>query len=382
MLYQIIISLLLALWLLNLALNMKFLPVPRRNAAVPQPVPKVSVIIPARNEETNIGACLSSLMKQDYPNYEIIVLDDGSDDATADIVERLSKGDSRVRLIKGAPLPAGWAGKPYACMQGAKQAGGDWLLFTDADTTHTPDMLRRALALAIETNTSLLSGFPRQVTVSLSQKIVIPMIYFIIMSWAPLWWLHRSSKPVASVAIGQFLLFSRKAYWDIGGHEAVKDRITEDLYLGAEIAKNGGRHLAADLSDIVSCRMYDSLGAVWNGLTRTLYGVSSISSVALAALIVIGYACFLAPFYWLVKIALSSSSIPIWAPLVIFQTGLLFIMRRWVDDRFKESLISTILFPLGMVFIIAVVINGMARQLAGMSVSWKQRFYDKGEPVE
>jgi cellulose synthase/poly-beta-1,6-N-acetylglucosamine synthase-like glycosyltransferase len=208
------------------------------------------------------------------------------------------------------------------------------------------------------------------------------MIYFIIMSWAPLWWLHRSSKPVASVAIGQFLLFSRKAYWDIGGHEAVKDRITEDLYLGAEIAKNGGRHLAADLSDIVSCRMYDSLGAVWNGLTRTLYGVSSISSVALAALIVIGYACFLAPFYWLVKIALSSSSIPIWAPLVIFQTGLLFIMRRWVDDRFKESLISTILFPLGMVFIIAVVINGMARQLAGMSVSWKQRFYDKGEPVE
>ncbi len=382
MLYQIIISLLLALWLLNMALNMKFLPVPRRNAAVPQPVPKVSIIIPARNEEANIATCLASLMEQDYTHFEIIVLDDNSNDGTAGIVRQLLERDSRVRLIQGEPLPEGWAGKPHACMQAAREAKGDWLLFTDADTIHTPDMLRRTLALAIEKNAALLSGFPRQITDSLSQKIVIPMIYFIIMSWAPLWWLQQSSKPIASVAIGQFLLFSRKAYWDIGGHEAVKDRITEDLFLGAEIAKNGGRHLAADLSDVVSCRMYDSLNSVWSGLSRTLYGVSSISSIALAALVIIGYTCFVWPFFLLGRVAFSSSYIPVWAPLVIFQVGMLFIMRRWVDARFKESPVSTAFFPLGMVFLIAIVINGMARQLAGASVSWKQRVYARREPVE
>jgi len=310
------------------------------------------------------------------------VLDDSSEDATAVVVKRMANDDSRVQLIKGEPLPAGWAGKPHACLQAAKQAKGDWLLFTDADTIHSSDMLRRTVALAIETRVALLSGFPRQSTGSLSQKIAIPMIYFIILSLAPLWWLHRPSKPVASVAIGQFLLFSSKAYWDIGGHEVVKNRITEDIYLGAEIAKYGGRHLAVDLSDLVSCHMYDSFGAVWDGLTRALYAISSISLAALAGLLLIGYIGFLAPFFWLWKIAFASAFLPVWSPLVILQVALLFIMRRWVDSRFKESVLSTVLFPLGITFIIAVVLNGMARQLSGTGVSWKKRVYDKKSSVE
>ena len=382
MTYQIAIALLLACSLLNLALNMKSLRVPKRNARVTDPLPLVSIIVPARNEEANIGPCLESLVRQDYPNFEIIVVDDNSEDATAEVARSISGHACRVRLLSGGLLPAGWAGKPYACFQAARQAKGDWLLFTDADTTHAPDMLRRTLGLAIETRVALLSGFPRQVTDSVSQKIAIPMIYFIIMSWAPLWWLQNSARPVASVAIGQFLLFSKKAYWGIGGHEAVKNRITEDLYLGAEIAKKGGKHLAVDLSDLVSCRMYDSFGAIWDGLTRALYGVSSISLAALAGMLAAGYMCFLAPFFWLWKMGASAVFVPAWGPLVLFQVTLLFIMRRWVDARFKESLFSTLLFPLGITFIIAVVINGMARQLSGAGVSWKKRIYDKGSSIE
>jgi chlorobactene glucosyltransferase len=382
MIYQVFIALLLSLALLNLALNMRSLRVPKSSARVPTPAPLVSIIVPARNEEANIGPCLESLIKQDYPHFEIIVLDDGSEDATAAVVRSIAKRDSRVLLMNGEPLPPGWAGKPHACLQAALEARGDWLLFTDADTVHSPDMLRRTLSLAIEMRVALLSGFPRQLTEPLSQKIAIPMIYFIILTLAPLWWLHRSSRPVASVAVGQFLLFSRKAYWDIGGHAAVKNRITEDLYLGAEIANNGGRHLAVDLSDLVSCRMYGSYSAVWEGLTRAIYAVSAISFAALGVLLVVGYISFLAPFFWLWKMAFDSASLPVWGPLVILQVTLLFIMRRWVDTRFKESVLSTILFPLGITFIIAVVINGMARQLSGAGVSWKKRVYDKSSSVE
>ena len=381
MLYQIIIALLLTLCLLNLALNMKSLRVPRRKASLKNP-PMVSVIVPARNEEANIGNCLESLVRQDYPDFEIIVVDDNSEDATARVTQSIAQRDHHVRVLCGEPLPAGWAGKPYACFQAAQQAKGDWLLFTDADTTHAPDMLRGTLAMAIETRVALLSGFPRQRTGRLSQKIAIPMIYFLIMCLVPLWWLQRAPTPAASVAIGQFLLFSKQAYWGIGGHEAVKNRITEDLYLGIEITKKGGRHLAVDLSDLVSCRMYNSAGGAWDGLTRALYGVTSISSVGLTALLAVGYLTFLAPFYWLWRVLFSYTVMPEWAPLVIIQVALLFIMRRWVDARFKESRLSTVLFPLGITFVIAVVINGMGRQLAGAGVSWKKRTYDKESSVE
>jgi len=382
MLYQIIISLFLSLFLLNLTLNLKSLRVPRRNAKIPDPAPLVSILVPARNEEKNIGHCLESLLRQDYTNFEVVVLDDNSEDATAEVVRRTAATDSRIRLVTGKPLPEGWSGKPYACYQAAKQARGNWLLFVDADTTHSPDMLRRTLELAIESKATLISGFPRQITTSLSQKIAVPMIYFILMSLVPMWWLHRSSKKLPSVAYGAFFLFPADAYWGFGGHEAVKSRILEDIWLGLEVSRHGGRHLAVDLSDVVACHMYSNLGTTWEGLTRCLYGVSAMSVAALSGLLVVGYITLLAPLYWLWKELFASASLPLWGPLVIFQVMLLFIMRGLVDSRFKESLLSTLLYPLGITFIVAVVIYGMALQVTGASVSWKKRVYHKTSSAE
>jgi chlorobactene glucosyltransferase len=382
MFYQIIITLILAVSALNLALNMRALRVPRKDVRLPDPAPKVSIIVPARNEEANIGRCLGSLVKQDYPDFEIIVLNDNSEDGTAAVVKTFADNDARVTLLNGEPLPPGWAGKPHACIQAARQARGAWLLFTDADTIHSPDMLRRAVGLASSEHIALLSGFPRQLATSLSQKVVIPMMYFVMLTWAPLWALHRSKKPVASIAIGQFLLLPRDVYWAMGGHEVVKNRIMEDLWMGAEVTKRGGRHLAVDLSDMVSCRMYGDLGSIWEGLTRALQGISAIASGGLVALLVAGYCCFLAPFFWTWKLAFDSASVPAWAPLVLLQVALIFIMRRSVDARFKESVVSTALFPFGISVLIAIVINGMARQLAGAGISWKKRTYEKGSSVE
>ena len=228
MIFQIVIAALLVVFLGNLLLNLKALRTPDENAKVPQPAPLISVMIPARNEEKNIRICVESLQKQDYPNYEILVLDDNSTDKTSAIVNEIAAKDSRVKLYHGDPLPDDWGGKSFACYQLAQKAKGDWLLFTDADTIHEPHMLRATLALAIEEKTSLLSGFPRQIADSIPLKAVIPVFNFILISWIPMWLLHKSRKPKPSVAIGQFFFFNAKEYWRIGGHKVVQSRLVED----------------------------------------------------------------------------------------------------------------------------------------------------------
>ena len=161
MLYQVIIAAGLVIFMLNLILNLRSLKTPRIDSKIPEPAPPVSILVPARDEEENIGTCLESLQKQDYPNFEILVLDDNSVDNTASIVEQMAAKDNRIQLIRGEPLPEDWAGKPFACYQLAQKARGSWLLFVDADTTHASHMLRSLLALALKLKTSLLSGFPR-----------------------------------------------------------------------------------------------------------------------------------------------------------------------------------------------------------------------------
>jgi len=375
MLYQLIIAAGLVSFVLNLVLNLRTLKKPSGSSQLSQPAPFVSVLIPARDEAANIETCLKSLQKQDYPNFEVIVLDDNSSDNTAEIVNRIAASDNRIQLIKGAPLPEGWAGKPFACYQLAQKARGSWLLFVDADTIHAPDMLRSVIALSLQLKPSLLSGFPRQLAASLPQKVAVPVLYFVILSWLPMWWLHRSREPKPSFAFGQFLLFPRQEYWRIGGHGAVKSRILEDVWLGFEVNRHRGRHVAVDLSSVVSCNMYRSVGAMWEGFVKWMYSVAAMSRVALAGLLIAGYAFFLAPFYWLWN-DLFVVAVPTgWRPIVISQVAMILIMRWLVDRRFKEPLVSTILHPVGFSFLVLAVLYGGSRQAIGASVRWKKRLY-------
>lgn len=382
MLYQVIIIICLGIFLINIILNLRELKVPRLDSKIPEPAPLVSILIPARDEEENIATCLESLKKQDYPNFEVLVLNDNSSDNTASIVSKIASEDDRIRLFHGEPLPEGWAGKPFACYQLAKQAKGSWLLFVDADTIHAPNMLRSVIAQALELKPSLLSGFPRQLTASIPQKIAVPVIYFIILALFPMWWLHRSKKPKPSMAIGQFLLFPREEYWKIGGHEAVKSKILEDIWLGIEINRHGGRHLAVDLSSLVSCNMYKTLGSMWQGLTRCVYSVAEISIVALIGLLIIGYLFFLAPFYWLWnELFIVDASLALRA-VVMSQVAIILSMRWLVDNLFKASVISTPLHPVGLFFIILVCIRAIVKQVRGASVYWKNRLYGRESTVE
>jgi len=375
MTYHLVIFIGLVVFAINLVFNLRSLKNPEGNALMPEPAPFVSVLIPARDEGANIELCVKSLQQQDYHNFEILVLDDNSSDDTANIVKRLEAADNRTCLISGKPLCEGWAGKPFACYQLAQKAKGDWLLFVDADTVHAPHMLRSTVSLAIKSGCSLLSGFPRQLTSSLSEKVSIPLMYFIILSWLPLWWLQSSRKLKPSLAIGQFLLFPREEYWRIGGHKAVKSRILEDVWLGIEVNRHGGRHVAINLAPVVSCHMYQSVKSMWEGFIKWMYSVAVLSSAALLGLLTIGLLFFLIPFFSLWKELFWVASPSAWRSLVISQVSVILAMRWLTDRHFREPSIPIFLHPLGFSFVILAVFCAFSRRMMGSCVRWKERLY-------
>jgi chlorobactene glucosyltransferase len=381
MLYQIIITIILIALAVNIVFNLRSLKKPDKKIKPITSPPMVSVLIPARNEEQNIKQCVESLLNQNYENYEIIVLDDNSSDNTGEIVAELARKDNRLTLIKGEQLPPDWAGKPFACYQLAKKSKGDWLLFVDADTFSEPEMLKSTMQIALESKPALLSGFPRQITRGFAQTVVIPIIYFI-MLWVPLWWLKQLSKPKPSLALGQFLMFPRDKYWAIGGHSAVKSRIIEDVWLSYEITKQGGRHLTIDLTSVFSCNMYNDIGSMWEGFKKWMYSVSILSPLVLILLLISAYILFLSPFVFLWYELFMTPSPVSWLYLLIFQVILVIFMRIIVDNHFKASLVSSILHPLGLAYVIASVIYTFIEQLMGKGVKWKDRCYSHKSNVK
>jgi chlorobactene glucosyltransferase len=382
MLYQQIVCILLAVILFNLLLNLRALRKPKSDVELPEPAPLISILLPARNEEANIGVCLESLRQQDYPNFEILVLDDSSTDGTADIVARIAAEDSRVKLLKGQPLPSGWAGKTFACHQLAQEARGSWLLFTDADTVHASSMLRKVLGVALVSRAALISGFPYQRTTSIWQKTAMPILfYFMLLCWMPFWWLQRSRCSMPSVAIGQFLFFSAKEYHSIGGHEAVRSRIVEDVWLGIEVSRHKYRQLTLDLSSLVSCQMYREFGTMWDGITRWFYTVASLSVVSLVVMIFVVLLLFLAPFLWLVYGLLLAQPAFAWEVLVALQVSIVFLARFLAGRRFSQPKTSIILHPIGVAFLLLVSFYASYQYLTGAGVKWKGRVYDSGSQI-
>jgi chlorobactene glucosyltransferase len=380
LIYQSLVLAGLVIFFINLLLNLLTLKRPSKKAGLPAEPPLVSVLIPARNEEKNIANCLTSVLQQDYPNFEVLVLDDNSSDRTYEIVDEIAGADHRVHLFKGQPLPSDWAGKPYACHQMALHARGDWFLFVDADTTCQSHMIRGTLEIAIKYQVALLSGFPRQKLCGLTQKIVLPVLfYFAQMTWFPLWLFHSSKKPMPTMIIGQFILFNKVDYWRIGGHEAVKSRIMEDVWFGLEMSRHGGRTLAVDLSKTITTEMYGSLAVMTEGCLKWFYSVAALSPLALVGFVGAAYIFFLAPFYWAyigpVDSLMTSGQLTELSIILAAQVVILLLMRIITDQYFRGSSISFIFHPLGVAFLIFAVIIGASRRAVGAGVSWKDRVY-------
>lgn len=373
--YQILVLVFLLVFFGILLMNLIDLPVlpESRNSSGPF----VSILVPARNEALNIERCVRSLLMQEYGKFEIIVLDDGSDDATPDLLAGLQAGSAgKMKYMKGEALPPGWHGKAWACFQLARQAEGELILFTDADTAHEPDTLGRAVTALLASGADMLSLTPRQELGSFWEKLIVPLVYVILMCYLPIRFVSRTNIPAFCFANGQYILFRSDSYRRIEGHAAVREVLVEDVWLCRAMKKGGGRVVAFDGTDAVSCRMYRSFSGVWEGFSKNLFAGFGYSSIALFMLLLMITALYIAPCILLFSSLLQGefSLALFWLPLI--QLMLALLSRIIIAMKFRQPLAAAFLHPFSQLMLLAIACNSYYIIKSGRGAAWKGRRYN------
>jgi chlorobactene glucosyltransferase len=341
----------------------------------PGPLPQLSIVVPARNEERSIERCIRSLLAQRWVELEVIVVDDRSSDGTLRILEGLARSDSRLRVVRGEELPAGWIGKPWALAQGAECARGDWLLFTDADSEHAPAGAASALWLATRGGVDALSIATAQQLVTFWERATLPSILgMILFVTGPLGAVNDPAQPKKAVANGQYILVSRPAYDALGGHAALRGEIVEDVAFARRLKADGRfRYLLAGGDRIASVRMYHSLAEIWSGFTKNVFIGADGNVAALAGGIVFCAAISIAPPLLAAR-ALASGrygeALEALATSVAIVATASWGMRRAAFPR-RLALLQ----PLGTAVFGAVIANSTWSVLSGRGVEWRGRRY-------
>jgi hypothetical protein len=247
---------------------------------------RVSVLLPVRDEANQIADCLAGVLDQiAVPDLEIIVLDDGSVDGTADLARAAAGGDPRVRVLTGTMPPPGWLGKPHACAQLAAAATGSVLVFVDADVRLAPQAIAASVALLREAGLDLVSPYPRQVAETMAERLVQPLLQWSWLTTLPLRQAENSPRPSLAAANGQLLLVDAQTYRRAGGHNAVHDKVLDDVELLRAVKRAGGCGGVADGTGLAVCRMYSDWPSVREGYTKSLWaafgspaGAAAVSS--------------------------------------------------------------------------------------------------------
>jgi chlorobactene glucosyltransferase len=334
--------------------------------------PRVSVLIPARNEARNIPLCLATLVEQRYSDFEILVLDDDSRDGTGTIVAEWAARDPRVRLIQGEPLPPGWTGKNFACQQLAGRATGKILLFVDADTSFNPHCLSSSVAALEDHQADLLSLIPHQNMETFWERTVLPLLHFVTFAFLPLPLVSISANPKFAMATGQFMMFRREAYTSIGGHESVRSAIVEDVWIARRIKQLGMRLRVLGGERVVSCRMYASFREIWEGFSKNLFAGFRYSVPAILVTIGILITTSILPPAFL-GFALVAQHSDLW--WIIIQLLALLGLRLLLAVRFRTGILSSFLHPMGMAVVVGMAVNSCLWVLGGTGSRWKGRAY-------
>jgi chlorobactene glucosyltransferase len=332
----------------------------------------ISVLVPARDEAASIGACVHSLLAQDYPNFEIIVLDDESSDGTAEIVRR----DPRVHVIAGAPRPDGWTGKNWACHQLATHARGAVLCFVDADTILSPDALSGAVGELQEHDLGLVSLLLKTDTETVSEAVLMPMVNHALLAFLPAALMERSAHPDLAVALGPFMMMRREAYTAAGGHAAAPEHIVDDVQLARAVKASGHRVGLRNGSNLVHTRWYEGFREIWDGFSKNAYGgLAYRPGVAFAALFLLAPALIF-PFLRFGAAVSTGGALA----LPALQVSLILGTRVITSRAGKDPMWSVPLHPV----MIAVWAGALARSMVlartGREIEWKGRKYATGPP--
>lgn len=339
--------------------------------SAPSIVPAVSILIPARNEETVIAATVEAALASRGVDLEILVLDDDSSDGTAAVVAGIATRDSRVRLMRGQPLPAGWCGKQYASALLAQAARHPLLLFLDAEVRLAPDGAARLAAYLEASQAELVSGLPREETGTFLEKLVIPLIHFVLLGFLPLQRMRRSRHQAYAAGCGQLFLARRPAYETAGGHAAIRASLHDGLTLPRAFREAGFHTDLCDLTMIARCRMYRSAGEVWRGLTK-----NATEGLAAPGMILPASALLLGGQVLPVVLLAATPWLP---PLAVCLAFLAFVAayypRLAAAARFRQSWLGAALHPLGIVLFIAMQWHALIRLALRQPAAWKGREY-------
>ncbi len=377
--YQYVVLFILGFMLLNLVINNFVFKNMENYSSIGQALknpPLISILIPARNEAENISRCLKSLLKQDYPNMEIIVLDDNSSDGTGKVVEEIAQKDNRVRLVDGAPLEDGWIGKNFASHQLAKHAKGEFFIFTDADTLHFPKTVSSALGALIATKVDALSTYPRQIMVTFAERMTVPIINTALQCFIPFILIKKSKSPLFCTALGQFMMFKRGTYEKIGGYESIKGHLVDDIQISKRVKKEGLKFMVFDGRNTIFCRMYKNLKGVIIGLAKSIYPAFNGNILALFSFTGVLTATLLVPFVLLPLGAFLFDWPAAIIRLMIIQVIIVLAIKTMFAIRYKQRMLDILLAPVSMAIIDALIFLSFFQAKYGEGLSWKGRVYD------
>ncbi|MEL6739288.1 MAG: glycosyltransferase [Planctomycetota bacterium] len=352
--YALVCLAIVALPAVMTSINLRLYRPPPPDPAPDDDRPWLAVCIPARDEADNIEACARGVLEGDDERTRVYVYDDESTDATPEIIARLTAETDRVRLAPQVPLPEDWNGKQHACWRCAQAAlddGCGWLLFTDADVRFSPDMARRSRAAAAQLGADLVSTFPRQLTGTLSEALLVPVMFYLLLGYLPFARMRGTPDPAASAGCGQFLMVSAEAYRAFGGHEAFKATMHDGIRMPRAARQAGKRTDLFDGTDIARVRMYRGFGESWRGFAKNAFeGLGSVGLlIFLSVMHLVGH---VGPW-----IALAYAIGGGWwfAAALLLVAGLVPIVSRLViAKRLRHSPVGALLHPVSILLTTAV----------------------------
>jgi hypothetical protein len=339
------------------------------------PRPRVSVLIPARDEELCIEASARAALASVGVELEVIVLDDHSADRTGEIVTELGRVDPRLRLETAPPLPGGWCGKQHACQVLASRARHPLLVFIDADVRIAPKALARIAARMHSSDCGMISGFPRQETGTLLEKLIIPLIHFVLLGFLPIWRMRRTSHPAFGAGCGQLICARREAYDAAGGHAAIQASLHDGVKLPRAFRRAGIMTDLFDATDIATCRMYRNAGELWRGFSKNAHeGMATPTALPIWSALLLGGQVL--PVI-LLSIGILAQLPMGWLVAAAITVVLSYTTRLVLTRRFEQSLLGAAMHPLGVMILVTLQWSALINRRRGRPAVWRARAYSR-----